>query len=57
MRFAIITVLYGNSTADFMRFLESNYKYIIEQNLKIFIIDNGNHNFIIGKAIALNGSM
>ena len=41
MRFAIITVLYGDSTADFMKFLECNHKYIVEQNLKIFIIDNG----------------
>ena len=47
MRFAIITVLYGDSTADFMKFLECNHKYIIEQNLKIFIIDNGNHDFTI----------
>tara|TARA_B100000900_G_C20588702_1_gene720711 strand:+ start:657 stop:1391 length:735 start_codon:yes stop_codon:yes gene_type:complete len=47
MRFAMITILYGDSTIDFMKFIESNYKYITEKELKIFIIDNGNHNYPI----------
>ncbi len=47
MKFAIITILYGDSTADFMKFIESNYEDIIAKDIKIFIIDNGNHSYPI----------
>ena len=43
----MITVLYGESTYKFMNYLEKNYNYLKQIGLKIFIIDNGNHNYKI----------
>tara|TARA_B100001063_G_C16647316_1_gene494041 strand:+ start:243 stop:977 length:735 start_codon:yes stop_codon:yes gene_type:complete len=47
MKIAMITVLYGKSTYKFMNHLEKNYGYLKQIGMKIFIIDNGNHNYKI----------